>query len=573
MTKTDRSQFPNSVPDEKLWLEGYPGAAFVVAQDGSVLTVNERGVDIAPVLIGKRSNDLSAMIEAAGITRAIVAQTVELDLGDSNVQLEVTVVPLAEAGSFLVLTHDITLEQNLRPALIESRQRYRDLVDISSDFAWEVGPDGDFVFVSAKNAMGYAADEIIGRHPHDLVIDAAAYRPLPFISDQPTDDVELWMRRPDNSLACVAVSSRPLFNDDGLWMGARGVCRDITREREREAALMRARHREQILHYIIRAIRNEVEPQNMLAAAAAAATRALAAAGCRVIRATSSGKFQAAAEFGDVGEGFDFEAEMERIDLAGGVFEHKVGSWRVLGASTNYRTAINGGVAIWKSASLGEWAEDERLLISDLADQLGIAIEQINNHERIVRLSRTDALTGLLNRRAFYEDEMPRRMQRLARGNSTAALFYVDLDNFKHVNDEFGHNRGDEVLLAARDLLLEYSRPGDMIARVGGDEFVMWLDGISEKLAHDRAADLIAASARLAEFSEGLELPLGISTGVAVYDPKSGESLDELLARADIAMYSVKRNGKGGFEVAPSPTPVTIQNTQTGMSGAPNAGQ
>ncbi|MBC8157776.1 MAG: diguanylate cyclase, partial [Alphaproteobacteria bacterium] len=475
MSKAETFGIPDRVPDDKHWLEGYPGPALLVARDAEILAANERSVGMTSIVADDPLDRLSTMVEAAAVTRVIVAQNAEFELGDSKLQLEITIVPLAAGDTFLVLIRDITLEQNLRPALIESRQRYRDLVDISSDFAWEVGPDGEFVFVSAKNALDYAADEIIGRHPHDLVVDAAAYRPLPFISDQPIDDVELWMRRPDNSLACVEVSSRPLFNDDGLWLGARGVCRDITREREREAALMRARHREQILHYIIRAIRNEVEPQNMLTAAAAAATRAMAAAGCRIFRVTSSGGFQSAAEFGNAEEFGDFGKEIEKIEQTEGVFEREFKQWRILGALTNYRTATNGGVCIWKSKNLGEWAEDERLLINDVADQLGIAIEQINNHERILRLSRTDALTGLLNRRAFYEDEMPRRLNRLARGDNTAALFYVDLDNFKQVNDGFGHGRGDEALIAARDLLLEHSRPGDLIARIGGDEFVMWL--------------------------------------------------------------------------------------------------
>ncbi|MBL6946902.1 MAG: sensor domain-containing diguanylate cyclase [Rhodospirillales bacterium] len=553
MTRSETYDVSVTNPDEKHWLDGYPGAAFLVASDASVLAANERGADIARGLLNGTSDGVLAVIRAAN-TGVIAAETVNLVLGESELQLEITVVPIPESGSFLVLTRDVTLERNLTPALIESRQRYRDLVDISSDFAWEVGPDGEFVFVSAKNALGYAADEMIGRHPHELVVDAAAYSPLPFVSDHPIEDVELWMYRPDASLACVTVSTRPLYADDGSWLGARGVCRDITREREREAALMRVRHREQILHYIIRAIRNEVEPQNMLTAAAAAATRALSAAGCHIYRVTSPNEFTAAAEFGDVGEISGFEAELVKIKKTDSTFEREIDEWRVLGAVTDHRTAINGGVCIWKSASLGEWTEDERFLIGDVADQLGIAIEQINNHERIVRLSRIDALTGLLNRRAFYEEEMPRRLRRLERNKNTAALYYVDLDNFKQVNDQYGHQRGDEALIAARDLLIEYSRSGDLIARIGGDEFVMWLDGISAESAQNRAAELVAASTRLAAFSGNLESPLGVSAGVAVYDPQRGETLDELLARADVAMYSVKRGGKGGYEMAPPPS-------------------
>jgi diguanylate cyclase (GGDEF)-like protein len=92
---------------------------------------------------------------------------------------------------------------------------------------------------------------------------------------------------------------------------------------------------------------------------------------------------------------------------------------------------------------------------------LGVANAQIDKHEKIVRLSRTDPLTELLNRRALLEDELPRRLKRLKRGGKRSGLFYVDLDNFKQVNDAHEHQRGDEALLAVRGMLIEHSRPGD----------------------------------------------------------------------------------------------------------------
>jgi len=549
MTRTGRKTAP---ADAGKWLDGYPGGALLVAPDATVIAANRAGGDFIAVLGQGDPSSLAVLIERAAECGSIITETMQLAVGDGHMVVDLTVVPRARGDSLLFLARDVTMEHNLRPALIESRQRYKDLVEVSSDFAWEVGPDGAFVFVSSQSALGYAADELIGKRPAELVVDAAAYRPFPFHSDQPLDGVELWMRRSDDTLACVAVSCRPLQAADGTWLGARGVCRDITREREREAALMRARHREQILHYVIQAIRNEVEPENMLMAAAAAAARALGASGCRVFRMASPGAFTLAAEFGET-DGLppaDMEAILADIDDADVTLEREIGAWRVLGAVTDYRAAINGGVCLCKAGDLTEWADDERLLVGDIADQLGIAIEQINNHERIVRLSRTDALTGLLNRRAFYDEEMPRRLRRLERAQDGAALYYVDLDNFKAVNDLHGHQRGDEALVAVRDLLLEHSRPGDMIARIGGDEFVMWLDGIAPEAAESRARRLIEASDRLHRFSEGAEKPLGISVGVAVYDPASRETLDELLARADVAMYSVKHRGKGGFEMA-----------------------
>ena len=544
------------VPDEGTrWLDGYPDGALLLTPAAAVVAANRQGSDLVPVLLKGPAPILASVVGHAAESGVIVAETVEVAVAAGLLILDVTVIPKARDDVLLVLVRDVTMDHNLRPALIESRQRYKDLVEVSSDFAWEVGPDGAFVFVSSQSALGYGADELIGQRPAELVVDAAAYRPFPFQSDQPLDGVELWMRRRDDTLACVAVSCRPLHAADGTWLGARGVCRDITREREREAALMRARHREQILHYVIQAIRNEVEPQNMLTAAAASAARALGAAGCRVFRMTAPGVFTLAAQFGETAglPAAEMGAILADIGDPDVTLERESGLWRILGAVTDYRAAINGGVCLCKANGVTEWSDDERLLVGDIADQLGIAIEQINNHERIVRLSRTDALTGLLNRRAFYDDEMPRRLRRLEHASGNAALFYVDLDNFKAVNDLYGHQKGDEALIAVRDLLLEHSRPGDMIARIGGDEFVMWLDGIMPDVAEGRARQLIKASRCLHRFSEGAERPLGISVGVAVYDPATNETLDELLARADGAMYSIKHGGKGGFQMAPPP--------------------
>jgi diguanylate cyclase (GGDEF)-like protein len=241
------------------------------------------------------------------------------------------------------------------------------------------------------------------------------------------------------------------------------------------------------------------------------------------------------------------------LDSSGQVVEIALGKWQVLATATNYRQRVNGALSIWKAAGDDGWEDDHRLLIGDIANQLGIANEQISNHERIVALSRTDGMTGLLNRRAFYEEELPRRVKRLEHSREKAALFYVDMDNLKLVNDIHGHQAGDDALLFLRDMLMEMSRPGDVIARLGGDEFVLWLDGISEKVSEDRAARLIEASRKMRKFSGDDDHPLGISVGVAIFDPENGESLDDLMARADAAMYEVKNKGKGGYHMAAPP--------------------
>lgn len=463
---------------------------------------------------------------------------------------DVIAVPGFADGTVLLLARDQTAERNLRTALIESRQRYKDLVESSSDFAWEVGADGRFAFVSPRGALGYRAEDLVGERPEVFVEAPDDYAPLPFLADHPMETVEMWMRRADGTSACVVTNCLPLVAADGAWRGARGVCRDITGERDREALLARARHREQLLNYIVGTIRDEVEPADMLTAAAEATSRSLGARGSGVFRRVGKAAFTVAATYGVAIDDEAMDDRIGRLDGDAGAVELDVGGRPVLAAATHYRQQVNGAVFLWRDAGGSAWSDDDRALLADVAGQLGIANEQINNHERILKLSRTDGLTGLLNRRAFFEDEVPRRISRLNHDGGHAALLYLDLDNLKRVNDVHGHQRGDEAIVFFRDMLLEHTRPRDAAARFGGDEFALLLDRIPAAAAEERVRDLMARSVELQQFSGDDDRPMGLSVGVAFYDPATGESIDELVARADAAMYAVKRAGKGGYRIA-----------------------
>ena len=532
-------------------LADYPGAAILLSAGGSVIQANAKGASLEVLLDRGAAPEVSDLIRKAAGSGNLAVGTVVLPGSKGEIIQEVTVVPGAAGGDLLVLARDLTMERNLRSALVESRQRYKDLVEVSSDFAWEVGSDRMFTFVSPGGALGYGADELVGSRPGDYVLDADDYSPLPFVSDRALDNIELWMRRKDGSTACMIFSCVPLIAEDGEWRGARGVARDVTRDREREAALTRARNREQLLNYIVGTIRDELEPHNMLETAAAATARALVAAGCRIYRRTEEAAFVKAAEFGNI-EGLD-KLDGLLSGLEEDALEIQVGTWQILATATHYRQSVNGAIAIWRLRDQGPWGNENQLLIGDVANQLGIANEQIINHERILKLSRTDAMTGLLNRRAFLEVELPRRVARLKWTGQKAALFYLDMDNFKMVNDVHGHQRGDDAILFLRDLMMEHSRPGDAIVRLGGDEFAMWLDGMEEDVTIRRAETLIEASKALLKFSGDADHPLGLSIGVALYDPDLDEDLNGLMARADEAMYAMKKAGKGGYRMAPPP--------------------
>ncbi|MGB8274490.1 MAG: sensor domain-containing diguanylate cyclase, partial [Alphaproteobacteria bacterium] len=298
--------------------------------------------------------------------------------------------------------------------------------------------------------------------------------------------------------------------------------------------------------YIIRQIRDEIVPQQMMQAAAGAIARALGATGCRIYRATENG-FVDAAVFGVTPE--QPAAPLDQMSENAGPCDGEHGGWRVTAIATHYRRRVNGAVALWRDETGADWDHEDRMLLGEVANQIGIALEQVDNHEILERFSRTDTLTGLLNRRIFFE-EVAARLARVERTGRPGALFYVDLDYFKQVNDRLGHQAGDQALVAVAEMLREGTRANDLVARLGGDEFALWLDETDESGAAAKADAILTAALRLKRYSGDADHPLGCSIGIAIYDGASRERVEQLAARADEIMYEVKRSGKGRFRVA-----------------------
>ncbi|ROM81773.1 two-component system response regulator [Pseudomonas brassicacearum] len=162
-------------------------------------------------------------------------------------------------------------------------------------------------------------------------------------------------------------------------------------------------------------------------------------------------------------------------------------------------------------------------------------------HQQLEYQAVTDPLTGLLNRRGFYQtaENLLMRSERL---ESNWVLLYLDLDGFKRVNDLLGHDAGDRVLRWVSEQLKACLRPFDILARLGGDEFTALLDLEFPEQAAKIAEKLIERVA-ICQQIEGMEVALGASIGIATY-PDCGANLDGLLRASDIAMYEAKRAGR-----------------------------
>lgn len=169
--------------------------------------------------------------------------------------------------------------------------------------------------------------------------------------------------------------------------------------------------------------------------------------------------------------------------------------------------------------------------------------EETRAQARIQYLSQHDALTGLPNRSRLHE-HLTSRLQGLADGRERLTLLYIDLDRFKPVNDTLGHAAGDEVLIGVADRLRQCVRSDDMVARIGGDEFVMVISRLRDR------DDISQLCARLLEslsqvfHYEQHEVFIGASIGVAIAPDHSSQPA-ELLRYADLALYRAKHNGRG----------------------------
>lgn len=179
------------------------------------------------------------------------------------------------------------------------------------------------------------------------------------------------------------------------------------------------------------------------------------------------------------------------------------------------------------------WLRDHEVRIG-----VGREITELRRTEReLEHRANHDALTGLANRHRLQQ-ELPRAISRAAHNGRSVSLVYIDLDGFKSVNDRAGHAAGDQALRTVAQLLQQGVRQGDLVARVGGDEFVVLLPGCSaedaERVAEGLRARLQAADMVLAD---GAAIQLDASVGIACF-PRDAESPAELIAHADHAMYA-----------------------------------
>jgi diguanylate cyclase (GGDEF)-like protein/PAS domain S-box-containing protein len=197
--------------------------------------------------------------------------------------------------------------------------------------------------------------------------------------------------------------------------------------------------------------------------------------------------------------------------------------------------------------------EDGSLLVSgvvaDISERKRVEAEAM---EKLAYAALHDSLTGLANRASFLE-HLELGLKRAGRNEKGVGVLFIDLDNFKLVNDSFGHAAGDELLKAVGSRLQSAVRGMDVVARQGGDEFLILLTDIARQTGDEVSnspTEVVASKVRaiLSEpfLVDGIEIYVSASVGISSY-PADGADADTLLKHADVAMYSVKDSGRDGY--------------------------
>ena len=178
----------------------------------------------------------------------------------------------------------------------------------------------------------------------------------------------------------------------------------------------------------------------------------------------------------------------------------------------------------------------------DFADRIAVAMSAAEHEERLHKQAHFDSLTGLPNRQLFF-DRLSQELSYARRDNRLGALMFIDLDNFKHLNDSLGHGAGDELLKAAAERLQKCVRDADTVARLGGDEFTVIVSGIPSVSTASSIADLILDQFSRPFLFGRIEHLVTASIGITLF-PDDGMDAEKLLKNADTAMYKAKGDGR-----------------------------
>jgi diguanylate cyclase (GGDEF)-like protein/PAS domain S-box-containing protein len=430
---------------------------------------------------------------------------------------------------------DTTAMNLIQTRLRESEVFHRSLVEASNTCIWSCDAAGIVTFINDRGAeelYDYEPGEMIGRHIHEfmppesLLPEARALFD-PALRGENVRNVEMVHMTKSKRRVFVSINAVPLFDREGVFTGVMGVSTDVTHVKRRERSFQDATRLQRLIFD-------------------AAGEGIVLMRNRRIYRCNQAFADLIGYTLGDLvtrplNQFFEDPVQWDGVEDQ--LIEHR----QVI--KVEQRILSSNGQPIWVSITGRSTEVDDLglLFIWVFADISATKAQE----EQSWYSANHDELTGLPNRR-LLQDRFEQSLARARRESARIALLMLDLDGFKQVNDQFGHQIGDQVLKQTAIRLAQHVRQLDTVARLGGDEFVIVLhqfSGLNDlEIMASRLIEQIAAPMEL----DGRTVFVSTSIGVALY-PDTADGVVGLMHAADIAMYSAKSAGKNTFKIAASP--------------------
>jgi diguanylate cyclase (GGDEF)-like protein/PAS domain S-box-containing protein len=475
------------------------------------------------------------------------------------VPVRLRLVPARVKGKIVGIVsfaRDGRAQRSKEEQFMRSEQQFRSLFENHPDALALHDLEGRFLRVNAasERLTGYSVEELVGQTPAILApggwddgerIRAAILR---------GDSIEFEHLITTKTGAVREIDGRAVpLHVDGHVRGWCGMIRDVTEARR--SARSSARQATRIAELYRIAAAASVATDEKIMSALEAGMSELGSAWACVVRvrdgvaetAYTAGTGGAPFARGGAGDRSPLHAALEHDDVFV-IAEQSGGPPAFAGAPLSVEGQRYGAVTFALGTQPLHIAPAEREYMRALASLIGSAIQQNEREKRLDSLAFGDSLTGLPNR-ALLQDRLEQTLLSARRHRRSFAAHYIDVDHFKAINDSFGHQVGDGVLVAVAAWLRSKLRDSDTIGRIGGDEFVVLQPEIdSPKQAEDLAAKL--CSIRAETFRVGpRDIRVTVSVGCSVF-PVDAENPVDMLRAADAALYDVKHRGRDGYALA-----------------------
>ncbi|MCW8915483.1 MAG: EAL domain-containing protein [Magnetovibrio sp.] len=447
------------------------------------------------------------------------------------------------------LEAQIVERRAIEASLRESEERFRDIAEAASDWFWEMDENLRFSFVSARffELTRLSHEDVIGKSLGDLVVNEVLTmngskgkvtqekinRRAPF------NEVEGKVRGSNGGVYNIQIDGKPLFDDDDNFIGYRGAGRDITLRKAAEEAIQRS-HKE--LENLVAERTAEVHKLS----------QAVEQSPVLVVISDLNGyvEYVNRAFTKIMGYYPDEIIGQETSIFKSGLTHDSVyrEMWQKLKAGLEWSGELldrkKDGSTIWMQVHIGPVKNSEGEITHYLGIEEDISLRK-EQEERILHQAQYDSLTDLPNR-LLAIDRLDHATKLAKREDTKVALMYIDLDDFKKVNDNLGHDVGDALLVEAAKRLASAVRGGDTVARQGGDEFLVILSGLQASIDAEPVIQKILHAFVAPFVIDGADFVVTPSIGLSIF-PDDGDNAATLLRNADAAMYRTKDQGGNGF--------------------------